>query len=371
MKNLFLAFSLILIGAMAFAQPRIQFLTKEHDFGVVKEEAGPQTFNFIVTNAGDSALVIKNVVPSCGCTTPGWTQSPIPPKGQGKVTATYDPAGRPGVFGKTLTVYSNTKPEVEVLTIKGEVTAKVKTVEDLFPFAVGPVRMERNQIAFDNIKKNEKKIRVMSVINTSGAPAKMEFENIPQYVVLKVNPEILKPGQKGLVEATYDATKNPNWGNVTDMARIKIDGVAQKNMINGVAQGDIYLYLTANLVEDFSGLSKEELMNAPVFKLAASTVDIGTMQPGTTREVEFKYKNEGKRDLNIRYIKPTCGCTAVQQGAMAIKPGQESSIKATFNSSGYAPGKLTKSIYVFTDDPKNSEVVLFLTAEVVAKPAGK
>jgi hypothetical protein len=371
MKNLFLAFSFILTAAVAFSQPKIQFLSKDHDFGIIKEQEGPKTFNFIVTNTGDSALVIKNVVPSCGCTTPGWTQSPIPPKGQGKVTATFDPAGKPGVFSKTLAVYSNAKPEVEVLVIKGEVTAKVKTIEDLFPFAAGPVRMERNQISFDNIKKTEKKIRVMPIINNSGEPAKVEFENLQPYIVMKATPETLKPGQKGLVEATYDATKNPSWGNVTDMAKIKVNGVVQKYMVNGVAQGDVYLYVTANLVEDFSGLSKEDLMNAPVFKLAATTVDIGTMQAGTTKEVEFKYKNDGKRDLIIRYIKPNCGCTAIQQGAMAVKPGQESSIKATFNSTGYAPGKLSKSIYVYTDDPKNSEVMLSLTAEVVAKPADK
>jgi hypothetical protein len=362
---------MILLGAAGYSQPRIQLLTREHDFGTVKEEGGPQTYNFIVTNTGDSALVITNVVPSCGCTTPGWTKSPIPPRGQGKITATYDPAGRPGAFSKTLTVHSNANPEMEVLVIKGDVTPKVKTVEDLFQFPVGPVRFESNQIQFLAIKKNEKKIRVMPLINTSAATVKVEFENVPQYITIKASPETLKPGQKGLVEATYDATKNTGWGNITDMARIKIDGIPQKNMVNGVAQGDIYLYITANLVEDFSGLSKEELLNAPVFKLAATNMDMGKMDQGTSKDVEFKYKNEGKRDLNIRYIKPTCGCTAVQQGAMVIKPGQESSIKATFNSTGYPVGKLTKSIYVYTDDPKNSEVVLFLTAEVVAKTAAQ
>jgi hypothetical protein len=362
MKNLFLTFSIILLGAVAFSQPKVQFLSKEHDFGVFKEEGGLQKFNFIVVNSGDSALFIKNVVPSCGCTTPEWTQSPIPPKGQGRVTAIYDPQGRPGTFTKTLTVHTNAKPEMEVLVIKGEVQPKVKTIEDLFPFAVGPVRFESNQMAFQNIKKNEKKIRVMPVINNSNATVKLEFEGIPQHVLLKANPETLKPGQKGLVEATYDATKNPGWGNTTDLAKVKIDGVVLPNM---------YYYITADLVEDFSGLSKEDLMNAPVFKVAATTVDIGTMQPGTSKDVEFKYKNDGKRDLNIRYVRPSCGCTAVQQGSMVIKPGQESSIKATFNSTGYSPGKLTKSIYVYTDDPKNSEVVLFLNAEVLAKPAEK
>jgi hypothetical protein len=90
------------------------------------------------------------------------------------------------------------------------------------------------------------------------------------------------------------------------------------------------------------------------------------MEPATNKEVEFKYRNEGKTDLIIRHIKSTCGCTAVQQGNTVIKPGQESSIKAIFNSGGYN-GKVMKYIYVYTNDPKNSEVLLILNAEVVKK----
>jgi hypothetical protein len=217
-------------------------------------------------------------------------------------------------------------------------------------------------MSFTNIKKNEMKIRVMPVINTSAAPVKLEFDGLPLHLELKATPQTLKPGQKGLVEGTYDASKNQAWGYVTDMAKIKIDGVVQSNM---------YYYISSNLVEDFSRLTKDEIENAPVFKLAATTVDIGTMPPATTRDVEFKYKNDGKRDLNIRFVKATCGCTAVQQGSMVIKPGQESSIKATFNSGSYPPGKQSKAIYVYTDDPKNSEVVLYLNAEIVAKTPDK
>jgi hypothetical protein len=362
MKNLFLSISFLLLGAVALSQPRLQLLNTEHDFGVFKEESGRQTFNFLVTNTGDSALFIMNVVPSCGCTTPEWTQSPIPPKGQGKITAIYDPAGRPGVFNKTLTVHSNAKPEVVVLVIKGEVKPREKTVEELYIFPVGQVRFESNHMAFTNVKKNEKRIRVMPVINTSAAPVKLEFDGLPPHLQLRATPETLKPGQKGLVEGTYDAAKNQGWGNVQDMVKIKI---------NGVADNSVYYYVSANLVEDFSGLSKEQVENAPVFKLAQTTVDIGTMPPATNREVEFKFRNEGKRDLNIRHIRATCGCTAIQQGGTVVKPGQESSIKATFNSGSYPPGKLTKAIYVYTDDPKNSEVVLFLNAEIVAKAADK
>jgi tRNA A-37 threonylcarbamoyl transferase component Bud32 len=121
----------------------------------------------------------------------------------------------------------------------------------------------------------------------------------------------------------------------------------------------------ANLVEDFSSLSKADLENAPVFKLASTTVDLGKMPGSTAKEVEFKFTNAGKSDLVVRHVRSTCGCTAIQQGTLGagIKPGQSSSIKATFNSGGYK-GRVTKAIYVYTNDPKNSEVVLMLNADV-------
>jgi len=361
MKNLLFTFSFLLLGTLTFAQPKIQLLTSEHDFGKFKEEAGRQSFNFLVTNTGDSALVITNVVPSCGCTTPEWTKSPIPPKGQGKITAIYDPVNRPGVFNKTLTVHSNAKPEAIVLFIKGEVIPREKTVEELFTFAVGAVRFESNHLAFTNIKKTEKKIRVMPLINASKEPAKVEFENVPSHLKLKTDPEILKPGQKGIIEGTYDATLNQGWGNVSDMIKVKVNDVAVPN---------IYFYISANLVEDFSGLSKEEIENAPVFKVEAATVDIGKMDPATARDVEFKFTNTGKRDLIIRHIRASCGCTAVQQGNTVVKPGESSSIKATFNSGSYN-GKVNKVIYVYTNDPMNSEMMLTLTAEIISKNVQK
>ncbi len=138
-----------------------------------------------------------------------------------------------------------------------------------------------------------------------------------------------------------------------------------KIVTNGEVQDKVYYYVSANLVEDFSGLSKEELANAPVFSVESTTVDLGKIKGSTANEVEFKFTNNGKRDLIVRNIKASCGCTAIQQGVQGqgIKPGESSSIKATFNSGSYK-GKVTKAIYVYTNDPKNSELVLMLTADV-------
>jgi hypothetical protein len=356
MKKLLLFLSVSAFSVSLLAQPVMKLSATEHDFGTFKEEAGSQKFDIVVTNSGNSPLVIQNIVASCGCTIPEWTREPIPAGGTGKITAIYDPKDRPGQFNKTLTVYTNSKPEMVVLSIKGEVIPREKTIEELFMFPVGSIRFESNHLAFTNVKKTEKKIRVMQVVNTSQEPVKIEFDQIPVHLTLKANPETLKPGQKGIVEGTYDATKNTGWGNVSDMVKIKLNGVVQEN---------VYYYVSANLVEDFSKMTKEEMEKAPVFKVASTTVDLGKIPGATQNEAEFKFTNAGKSDLMIRYVKSSCGCTAVQQGTLGapIKPGQSSSVKAVFSSGSYS-GKVSKPIYVYTNDPKNSEVVLMLNADV-------
>ncbi len=359
MKRIFLILVLFVSGISLLAQPVMKLSKTDHDFGTFKEEDGRQRYDFVVMNTGDQPLVIKNIVASCGCTTPEWTKSPIAPSGTGKISAIYDPVNRPGAFNKTLSVYTNSKPELVVLVIKGEVVPREKTIEEIYTFAVGNVRFESNHLAFTNIKKNEKKIRVMTIINNSDTPATIGFDKVPEHLAIKAEPETLKPGQKGIIQGTYDANKNQGWGNVSDLVRVKI---------NGVVQDKVYFYVSANLVEDFSGLSKEDMANAPVFKVASTTVDLGKMPGASTRDVEFSFTNEGKSDLVIRHIRSTCGCTAIQEGSqgIGIKPGQQSSIKATFNSGSYK-GKTTKAIYVYTNDPKNSEVVLMLNADVEQK----
>lgn len=359
MKKLLSFFLFVLFGLTASSQymkTKMKISPTEYNFGAFKEEAGRQTFDFIVTNTGDQPLILQNVVASCGCTTPVWTKSPISPGGKGKVTAIYDPVNRPGVFNKTLTVYSNAVPPTIVLTIKGEVTPREKTIEELFTFPVGGIRFESSNLAFSNIKKTEKKSIKMPFINTSTAPVKVEFDVLPAHLTLKLTPEIIQPGQKGTVEGTYDGVKNQEWGNVYDLIKIKINGFIQEN---------VFLYVSANLVEDFSSLSKEDRKNAPIFRLASETYDLGKIKGSTQHEVEFKFTNGGGRDLIIRKIKSTCGCTAVQQEnqGIGVKPGASSSIKAVFNSGGYK-GEVTKIIYVYTNDPENSEAILTLTADV-------
>lgn len=116
-----LLFVLMAFVFTAQAQSKIKFDTDSHDFGTINE--GVQaTYEFTFENVGDEPLVITQVRPSCGCTTPEWSKEPIQPGDEGVIKAIYNSKGRPGRFHKSITVYTN-EPEsnTKVIFIKGEV----------------------------------------------------------------------------------------------------------------------------------------------------------------------------------------------------------------------------------------------------------
>lgn len=103
--------------------PTLEFNTTDHDFGTV-EEGKKVTFTYKVKNSGQAPLIIQNAAPSCGCTVPDWTKTPIPVGGEGFVKAEFDTKGKPGINNKTITVTANTWPKTTTLKFKAMVTAK-------------------------------------------------------------------------------------------------------------------------------------------------------------------------------------------------------------------------------------------------------
>lgn len=101
------------------AKPELSIEPKKYNFGNIKENAGPVSTEFIITNTGDAPLVIKDARASCGCTKPTYPKEPIRPGESAKLRVTYTPAGRPGEFDKTVTVRSNAKNSKTTARITG------------------------------------------------------------------------------------------------------------------------------------------------------------------------------------------------------------------------------------------------------------
>lgn len=120
---IFIFMAILLATGIASAQQKAVIAAEQtsYDFGTIKEADGKVSHTFQIKNEGNMPLVITRVIASCGCTTPEWTKEPIAQGKTGDIKVTYDPAGRPGPFTKTISVYSNGKTGSFILTIRGNV----------------------------------------------------------------------------------------------------------------------------------------------------------------------------------------------------------------------------------------------------------
>ncbi len=101
----------------------IEFGTTDHDFGTVTE-GQKVSYTYELKNTGSAPLIIQEAKPSCGCTVPEWTKTPILPGGTGFVKAEFDTKGKSGVNNKTITVTSNAWPKTSTLKFKAMVTPR-------------------------------------------------------------------------------------------------------------------------------------------------------------------------------------------------------------------------------------------------------
>lgn len=100
-------------------KPKVVWVSDNHDFGEIPQGV-PVSTEFTFTNTGNEALIITNVVTSCGCTASDYAKDPILPGKSSKIKVTYNAANK-GTFTKSITVNSNDNEPVKVLSIKGVV----------------------------------------------------------------------------------------------------------------------------------------------------------------------------------------------------------------------------------------------------------
>jgi hypothetical protein len=123
MKKVMLV-SLIMLSTALLAKPTIKFKTLSFDFG--EADAGKIVdISFEFENTGSDVLTIKNIAPSCGCTTAELKKKEYKPGEKGAIVARFNTSGYNGRVVKTITVTSNDPDSPETrLTLSGNVSLK-------------------------------------------------------------------------------------------------------------------------------------------------------------------------------------------------------------------------------------------------------
>ncbi len=105
----------------------------------------------------------------------------------------------------------------------------------------------------------------------------------------------------------------------------------------------------------------------PIIEVSPSTKDLGDV----TKEgfsYTFMVKNMGKNLLEIEKVTTSCGCTIATIESEHILPGESTGLLVTFNPKlmkEEIKGKVSRTIFIKSNDPENPEVEIKITANVV------
>ena len=350
MKRIILIINLLVIFCMSgWAQAQITFDKKVHEFGAVLWK-NPVTATFTITNSGDKPLVISNVTTSCGCTVANWTKTPIAPGASGVVSSTFDSKAL-GRFQKSIGIYSNASERPIYLAIRGEVTADPKNYTVTHPYEIGPIRLDKESLEFDDAHKGDKLEMDLLVANTTEAVYTPVLMHLPPYLSAVAIPEKIARGRSGKIRVTLDTEKLPKFGLTTAtvyLSRFMGDKVGEENAIP----------VSAVLLPDFSRLSQQELQNPPVIELSSTELTFPALSEREKKAQTVIIKNTGKRNLEITDLQVFNSVLGVHLKKHVLKPGASTKLKITAFGKNLKRVKGTPRVLMITNDPNCPKVII-------------
>lgn len=338
----------LVAGAM-WAQPDLKMDRDVANMGELMFQM-PTKAEFQIENTGTSDLLITHVNPSCGCTMVEWTQTPIAPGEKGKIEVTYD-AQMLGVFQKDIEVYTNASEQPFYLHIQGRVVSKLVNYEGLFPVDLGNIRLNTNNIEFDNVNRGDRPVAEIAVVNTSRTSYVPQLMHLPPYLEARYLPEKLSGGRIGKIQLTLDSRRLQQLGlNQTNiyLARKMGDQICEDNEI----------VVSAVLLPDFSKLTKTEMERAPQLALSADSLDLGEIGWRKKKTGVITVENTGKSTLEIRTIQVFNRAVNVSLGNRKIEPGGKTKLKITILGKYLVKAKNKPRVLLITNDPAHAKVTI-------------
>ena len=352
-KNI--SFLLIILGFLNTLSAQdstiISFERKHIDFQAIYEADGsiPVTFNY--TNTGKSPLKINRIL-SHGFKSVHYPKEAIAPGESAKISIQLNPFGKSGYFEKNLIVFTNTVNSPNELSVKGKILNG--SYKNSFKTDIGGLGLKQLQFNFGYVFKGDISIRYLPVVNNSKSELDVSFENIPKHLAIKNKFDKLAPGKKGLIEITYNTNELNDWDFVIDKLKM--------NVISDKTETGVFM-VSANIRENFMLLSEKERLNTPKASIPVKIHNYDTITSGSKISAKFPIYNLGQRDLSIRSVKPTCGCTAALPEKNVIAPGDSTFIVVEFNSFGFT-GSDKKGVTIITNDPDKYKQFLWVNGYI-------
>lgn len=349
-------YSQTLIPAVFEQNPTIKFEQSQFDFGTIREIDGSVVHKFEFTNIGNKPIVIEEVSSSCGCTIPTYTKAPIMPGKIGVISVTYNPFNRPGEFVKEVVIISNNRTNRNIITIRGNVIPRPRTVEDDYPVALtSGIRLNSLYLNFKYVEQGKPVTMVVSVLNTSQNRATIATRLSPanQYISI-VAPTTIAPGEKQDINVTANFPVSKFWGSVTGQIFLIVNGREQDNPIQ----------INAVATDDFTALKKLPANRYPKARLSAQYNHFGTVVAGKQQSKVLQLFNDGSTPLIVRSVEGENGAGATLKSNTTIEAGKSVTFTTTLKPKEGSRESVLGIVRIITNDPNRPMREIRLAANI-------
>ena len=346
------------LSAMAQQGSALQFESLVVDFGHINEVDGPARRSFGAQNVGSEVVSVVDIVSTCNCTVVQYDKRDIAPNEHFTFDVVYDPTNRPGRFERTIFLYTSESAEPIELMIKGRVTPRERSVEELYPYDMGGgLRLDGTFVTFSYIEHGKEYTSELAYANTSDSVVTLRFvEELSSGVLSVEYPEIIKPHSTGDIKFRFALPfKSSVYGTLDDRFRVEVDGVSSRFMVTsyGVA------------VDNFDSVDDILSPRADYSKKIIKFGDVNAESRPLTRS--FEILNIGFAPLYVRRVE--CDSEAVKcrlRTGRKIMPNESLSMRVKLKprGKGLAEGAFTVRLRIVTNDPTMPLQTVKLTATI-------
>ncbi|RME59486.1 MAG: DUF1573 domain-containing protein [Candidatus Dadabacteria bacterium] len=292
------------------------------DFGTV-EEGKVVKHDFVISNKGESDLIIYRVVPSCGCTTTFSTNKTIAPKKSEKIKVAYKTLGFSGSQKKIIRVFTNDPSKKEInLILTGKVIPEVSVSPEAVIFP--------EVIKAEGLSKYKKKI----VIKTSSKAKITGVFNYSRYLNLTDLTKSLKKDAKKERVLEVSFKEDVPLGELRDRIIVRLAGGVRRSV-------------NIPVVASVRG----------AIRITPTRLSFGVLVGKDIKTKTVKIENLSPSPLHI--LKIESSSKAVTTNYQEVKKGKLYKIKVTVNPSKVKT-LLRATVKIFTDgDEKEIPILVY------------
>jgi hypothetical protein len=267
---------------------------------------------------------------------------------------TYD-AKQLGHFDKQAAIISNGTKKPVYIRMKGVVLENYQDFSGDYPIEMGAMRIDQNELEFDNVNKGETPIAQIHVLNNGTSLMRPNLMHLPTWLSATVSPEEIRPGRTATISVTLNSAKISDYG--LTQASIYLaanpgDKATKENLIG----------VSTVLLPSFAKMTNVQKQYAPKMYLSSDQVDI-VFDGKSKKKTEIQISNIGRTPLTISSLQMFTQGLQISLGKSTLQTGESTKLKITAQRDELRKARTKPRILMITNDPDQSKVVITINAK--------